>query len=189
MRYKRNLLNTEGAKNLQTIWHLLRQKKVSKEILFLVFFFLVVGQVFHPEGVDSSLFAAIYLSMIFICLRVCFIILFTCVPLSVPHSSPTNVTHGCICSMFLSICLSLCMCPTTVKLTLSSPACTISPFIHSGFFPLKPRQVRLVRQIILHLFLLSSPLVLQLICGPLSLKADGYYNVHVRLHSPLEALM
>lgn len=149
-----------------------------------------MGQVFHPEGVDSSLFAAIYLSMIFICLRVCFIILFTCVPLSVPHSSPTNVTHGCICSMFLSICLSLCICPTTVKLTLCSPACTISPFIHSVFFsPLKPTQVRLVWQITLHFFLLSHPLVLQLSCGPLFLKADGYNNVNVRLHSPLEALI
>lgn len=85
-------------------WHLLRRRKER----FCSLFFLVVGHVFHPRGVDSSLFAVLYLSMIFICPRLCFIILFTRVPLSAPHSSPTNVTHACICSMLLSgwFCLS-----------------------------------------------------------------------------------
>lgn len=55
----------------------------------------------HPEGADSSLFVVIYLSMIFLCLKVCFIILFTYVPLTAPRLSPTNVTHGFICSVLL----------------------------------------------------------------------------------------
>lgn len=164
--YFRNRRKTAGNMLAVFFWH----KKVSKEILFLVFF-SVVGQVFHPEGVDSSLFAVIYLSMIFICLRVCFIILFTCVPLSAPHLSPT---HGFICSTLLSVCLSLCACPTTVIFTLSSPAWKISSFIRSGFIsyntPLKPSRGGSELPIILHLFLLSPSLILLFSCGQILLK-------------------
>lgn len=50
-----------------------KKKKVIRNILFLVFF-LGCGTsfFFHPEGVDSSLFAVIYLSTIFICRGVLF---------------------------------------------------------------------------------------------------------------------
>lgn len=130
-------------------------------------FFLVARQVFHPEGVDSSLFVVIYLSMIFICLRVCFIILFTSVPLSAPHLSPSNVTHGCICSVLLCVCLSPFACPTTVILTLSSPAWRISSFTQSGFISFKTKSGKVRAPHNIAFIPAPSLLILAFSCGPL----------------------